>query len=351
MSWPTPAPGDISGRAAAVYEQLLPGIDARSANTVATANTRVTEMAMTDLYFYQADVAQELMPDTAVNNLPRIAASWGVPQVQASSAVGSVILSGVVNAVLPAQIPLTSASGQAYTTTQAATVGANGTVDVPVSAVQPGAAGNLVAGAPVTVTSPVGGLTSQTGTVDPNGLTGGADLQSVPAWRAAILAKIRNEPSGGDYQDYEEWALEALPNIALATCPPAACGNGVVSVVFLMDGFVPPTAAQIAAVQAYIEAKRPVTASATVYGGTLNPVNVSLAVSPNTPTIQGAALAALTLSFQQDAAIGATTYFSRLNNAVASSDGEYSHEWAAPTADVPAPSLFALNVLGNVVFT
>lgn len=350
MTWPTPAPGDISNRGAAIYEQALPGIDARSTNTVATTNTRITEMAMLDLYFYQANVAQELMPDTAVTNLPRIAAIWGVPRVQPSGALGNVLVSGAPNAALPAAITMTSAAGQTYTSTGSVTIGASGTASIPVQASVTGSAGNLAAGAPLTITSPVEGLFSQTATVDSNGITGGADLQSVAAWRAAIIAQIQLEPSGGDYSDYVEWTMAALPNVALAACPAGACGGGIVSVVFLMAGFVPPTAAQIAVVAAYIATRRPVTATVNVYAGTLNPVNVTLHLNPDTPTIRAAATAALALSFQQDAAIGGTTYVSRLDNAVSSSDGEYSHERIAPAADVPAPSLFALNTVGAVAF-
>ena len=135
-----------------------------------------------------------------------------------------------------------------------------------------------------------------------------------------------------------------------AVCPPAACGGGVVSVVIAMTGLVAPDTTQLAQVQAYINARRPVTAMPTVYACTLNPVNVTLHLNPDTPTIRAAATAALALSFEQDAAIGGTNYLSRLNNAVSSSDGEYSHEMIAPTADVVAPTLFALNVLGAVTF-
>jgi uncharacterized phage protein gp47/JayE len=349
--WPIPAPGDIANRGAAIYEQELSGIDARSTNTVATTNTRITEMAMQDLYFYQGNVEQEMFVDTATDNLARIAGDWGVPQDQPSAATGYVIVTGLGGKTLPAAITMTSAASQSYVSTASATIPVGSTsVSIPVQASVTGSAGNLAANAPLTITSPVDGLTSQTATVDSNGLTGGADLESPASWAARIKAKIRKEPSAGDFDDYVEWCEAALPNIALAACPPGACGGGVVSVVFLMAGFVPPTSAQIAQVAAYIQTKRPVTADVNVYAGTLNPVPVTLHLNPDTPAIRAAATAALALSFQQDAAIGGTTYLSRLNNAVSSSDGEYSHELVAPTADVAAPSLFALNTLGPVSF-
>jgi uncharacterized phage protein gp47/JayE len=381
MPWPIPAPGDISNRAAAVYEQAFPpdpandepGIDARSPNTVATTNTRITEMAMQDLYFFQGDQALELMPDTAQTNLPRHASIWGVPRVQAASATGNVVVAGTNGDAVPTDLIFTlagSTTNYVATNTSDITI-AGGTASIPVAASLAGTAGNLAAGTVLTLSSPVEGLTSLTGTVDSNGITGGLDLETPDSWRANILAKIRYEPAGGDFDDYVQWAQEALPGVALAACPAGACGGGVVSVVVMMGvyspsptpgapqvltGFAPPTSGQLAVIQSYIGVfgqpggKRPVTANVTVYAGTLNPVNVTLHLNPDTPTIRAAASAALALSFLQDAALGGTTYLSRLNNAVSSSDGETSHEMSVPAADVAAPSLFALNTLGTVSF-
>lgn len=356
MAWPIPAPGVIASRAASVYEQALPGIDARNPNTVATTNCRIIDMSMQDLYFYQGSIEQEMFPDTcSIVNLPRFAVQWNVPRTLASAADGNVIVpvqTGGQPLTLPADIPFSSNTGVTYTSTASVTVAAGATTAVvPIEASVAGSAGNLAAGAPMTITTPVAGITSQTATVDPNGITGGADLQSIASWRAAIIAEIRYEPAAGTNTDYVKWVSEALPNVALAACPQAGNGPGAVTVAFLMEGFVPPTSEQIATVLAYIQTKRPVgITTINVIAGTLNPVNVTLHLNPDTPAIRAAAIDALTLSFQQDAALGGTTYYSRLDNAVSSSDGEYSHERIAPAADVPAPNLYALNTLGTVTF-
>jgi uncharacterized phage protein gp47/JayE len=353
MPWPIPAPGDISDRAAATYESVpaLAGIDARNDNTVATTNCRITEMAMQDLYFYQGNVALEMMPDTAVDNLPRFAAIYDIPQDQPSAAGGNVIVTGVAGEPVPINTVVSYAgSNTVYLSTAAVNIGSGGTASIPVVAEVAGSAGNLAPGTQMTVTSPVAALTTQAAVVDSNGITGGADLEDPEDWRARILAEIREEPSGGNTDDYVKWAKEALPNVALAACPEGACGGGVVSVVIAMTGLIPPTTEQLAAVQAYIDSKRPVTADVTVYGITLNPVNVTLHLNPDTTATRAAASAALALSFVQDAAIGGTTYVTRLDAAVSNSDGEYSHEMSVPAADVAAPSLFALNILGTVSF-
>jgi uncharacterized phage protein gp47/JayE len=350
MPWPVPAPGVISSRAAALFEQLLAGIDARSDNTVATTITRIVELAAQDLYFEQGYFAQQLMPDTATDWLPRHGAEWGVPQIQATAAAGFLVVDSVAGVAIPAGLMFATNGAAQYTSTAAVTVPVGGVASVPVTAAVAGSAGNLPAGSPLTLTNPPNEPISLAATVDSNGITGGLDLESIPAWRARILAKIRTEPSGGDVDDYIEWAQAAIPGVAYAACPDGASGGGVVSVVFAMAGPSVPTTEEVAAVQAYINSLRPVTADVTVYPATLNPVALALQLRPNTVDIQAAAQQALALFFATQA-IGGTTYMSALDAALASADGEIYHERLAPLADVVAPSLFAINTLGSVVFS
>ena len=131
------------------------------------------------------------MPDTAVKNLVRFANIYNVPQDQPVAASGNVIVSGAPNTPLPTDLTFTfRGSSVTYASTAGATIGSTGTVSVPVVATQTGTTGNLAAGATLTISSPVEGLTSQTGTVDQNGIANGANLESVTSWRSRILARI-----------------------------------------------------------------------------------------------------------------------------------------------------------------
>ena len=203
-TWPIPAPSDVSGRAASVFEQRLPGIDARSDNTVATVLSHIVELAMMDLYYYQGNVAVELMPDTAVKNLARFGNIYDVPQDQPVAASGNVVVTAAGNAavVVPSNVVFTlPGSNTTYTSTASVTIPAGATAgSLPVVATPAGLAGNLAAGTNLTISSPVAGLISQTGTVDASGIANGADLESLSSWRARILAQIRYEPSGGNCQ-------------------------------------------------------------------------------------------------------------------------------------------------------
>ncbi len=351
MPWPVPAPGVIASRAAAVFETALPGIDARSDNTGATAICRVTELAVQDLYYEQGYLAEQLMPDTATDWLPRHGQIWGVPRAQPTFAAGNILLSGVSSFDLPVgtQFQTQSAAPVIYQTTEAVTLGID--VSVPVQALQVGSGGNLPAGTVLYPVSPIGAISPQSATVDAAGITGGLDLESLDSWRQRILERIRLEPAGGSPDDYVAWATAAIPDVAFAACPASLTAGGSVTVIVAMSGPRVPTATELADIAAYISSRRPVTATVNVVAATLQPVDVSLQVRPNTVAIQQAASAALSLFFAGASAIGQPIYYSSLSGAIEYSDGETYHEMLAPVADVQPTGPTALPVLGTVTFS
>ncbi len=351
MPLPLPGFGDIASRGASVFEQELPGVDARNPNTQATVYTRVLEIEFWELWFYLAYITRELFVTTAFDYLSDHASIWGVPRNAATPSIGNLIVAGTVNAPIPAGTIFSfGGSNITYISTAEVFIGLAGTASVPVEAQVDGAAGNLAAGSVLTITSPIDQINPQTATVDASGLAGGNDIEAIDSWRARILAEIRQKPMGGAQNDYVDWAKRALTDVEYVNPVPLMFGLGTVGVPFLMAGPAVPTAAQMAVVQAYLMSVRPVTAQPTAIAGTLNPIDVTLHLNPDTPTIRSAATTALQYFFLQSAQLGGTTYYSRLDNAISAGDGEYSHELIAPTADVVAPSQLAMNVLGSVMF-
>jgi uncharacterized phage protein gp47/JayE len=347
MPWPVPAPGDIASRAASVLEGALPGIDARSPNNVATAFTRVTELGLFDLYFYQGYLAAELMPDTAVDTLARHANIWGVPQLQPTAAVGNAVFAGTPAAPIPLGLTFTAPSGAVVATSASGTIGGGGTVTLPVVATVAGSAGNLPGGTVLTIVSPIEGLNPQSCTLDSNGLAGGTDLEATESWRARILACIRQPAMGGAPADYATWAQEVLPGCYVQVVPNAT-GLGTVAIWIAMPGPAAASPAEVTEAQAYINTVRPVTAAATVQAASLVPINVTLHLIPDTPTIRAAASQALALSIAQDAAIGGTIYVERLDTAL-STDGGFACDMSVPSADVVLAT-GQIPVLGTVTF-
>jgi uncharacterized phage protein gp47/JayE len=360
-TWPIPAPGDIAGRCASIYEAAFPpnpalgqpGIDARNPNTVATTNCRIVELAMLDLYYYQGNIAVELMPDTAVANLSRFGAIWGVPQDQPAAATGNVTVTGTVGDVIPSDVVFSYPnSNYTFTSTAGGTIGGGGTLSVPVVAAIAGSASNLAAGTSLTITSVVEGLTSQTGVVGTGGIAGGLDLESTPSWRSRILARIRRAAMGGCANDYETWVNAALPGVGEVSIISGYGGLPNVGVVFALAGPAVPTGGQIATVQAYLDQPsiKPVTAVPVVLAAVLNPVPCTVHLSPDTPTLRTSVTNALALCFRQNGTIDGTITFASLENAIASVVGSGSYVLSVPSADTPAPTVLSINTLGTVTF-
>jgi uncharacterized phage protein gp47/JayE len=347
MTWTIPDPDALASRAAGVFEEKFEGADARSENSMLAAISRVNGMSVYDAYLYQARLAQELMVDTSTDWLPRHGTQWGVPQVQATPAQGVVSFAGADTTPVPGGTTLTSAGGIAYTVNTAVTL-SGGAVAL-VTASVAGTAGNLPAGAVLTLASPISGLSPQSATVAAGGLAGGTDIETQDSWKARILQRIRNPPMGGAAADYPTWVGQISPG-AIVAVKPNWVGNGTVGLVVAMPGPVVPSAPQLAAIAAYIQTVRPVTGQLVMVPAILRPVDISLHLSPDTVAIRAATLSALALFFSQDAAIGGTIFTTRLDNAISNASGEYSHERALPSADVVAGAT-EIPVLGTVTFT
>ncbi|MFA5161140.1 MAG: baseplate J/gp47 family protein [Elusimicrobiales bacterium] len=101
---------------------------------------------------------------------------------------------------------------------------------------------------------------------------------------ARLEAREQQPPAGGNANDYETWAKE-VDGVAAARCVPAPQGAGTVDVVILADaaatGSETPGDALVAAVYAYIDARRPVTA------GTFRVVKAQIIMQDVTMTAPG----------------------------------------------------------------
>jgi len=359
MTWPIPAPGDIAERYAAGFEAAfaldpatgLPRvdtIDARSDNTALRAIGVAGEETWTEAYLYQASLAAELMPDTAQDWLSRHGAEWGVPQLQPLTALGNLIFAGPAGTPLPQGIEVYDQTGLRWQTSAAATMPGSGAISVPSEALTAGTAANAAAGTVLRLVWPVAGLAPQSAVVDPAGFNGGRDLEDVEAWRGRILQRIRKRGQAGAVADYQGWAVEG--GASFVQVLPRWIGAGTVGIAVLMAGPRVPSPAELARVDAVIQDDRPVTATAITLAASLAPVDVTLALSPDSLGTRAAATAALQSFFAREAGIGRTLPRSRLDEAVSSASGEYAHVIAAPAADV-VPAATAMPTLGVVGFT
>ena len=368
MPWPIPQPGDVFNRAAGVFESELARIyllknphaspsdvhvDARSPYSQAGIYSRVADLSTQELWFYQSRLAAELMVDTAIDWLPRHAAIWGVPQIQALPATGSAIFVSVSGVPVPAGLALSVPGGLTYVTTAAVTIAPASTASIPIACTTAGASGSLPAATALNVVNPLAGLTTQTATVAAGGLTG-EDAETIDQWRDRIKFAVRNRGAGGNGNDFDRWTREALPGAFPKSMSP---GTGFVTVAFAMPAGLTwraPAAPEIAAVSLYLndaQNRKPLGSPViTVAAATLQPVNFSLHLNLDTAANRAAAINVLTLQILSDATIGGTLFMSRIDAALQNASGEFSHERAAPAADVTAAAT-TLSVISAVAFT
>jgi uncharacterized phage protein gp47/JayE len=209
----------------------------------------------------------QLLPDTAEGGwLDRQANIWVGGRKASSFAAGTVTLvaTGTVSVPIPQGTVLSIAtpSGPYTFQTTSEVVVTTAPTPIPMQALTAGAT-ELSVGTVLNLSVAIAGV-SAVATIAT--INDGLDQETDDQLRARVLDRIREPPMGGDATDYAQWALE-VPGVTRAWCSPNEMGVGTVTVRFMMDvvrasndpltnGF--PTAADVAAVFAYLQTKRPV---------------------------------------------------------------------------------------------
>jgi uncharacterized phage protein gp47/JayE len=335
VAFSRPTLTQLIDRQAADIESRLPGADARLRRSNLGVLAKVLAGSVHGLYGALDYYSRQVIVDTAdAEYLERWAAVWGVTRKVAAAASGPVTFTGLAGLVVPAATVLRRADGLEYLLAGDVTLtGGSGTGTV--SASTPGAASNAVAGQVLPFLSPVAGVSSNT-TVAAGGLVGGSDAESDDSLRARLLARIKSPAQGGSANDYVTWALE-VAGVTRAWVYPQELGLGTVSVRFMRDNDTPsaiPDAGEVAAVQAYIDARRPVTAVVTVVAPVAVPLNFTIQLTPNTVAARAAVEAELVDLVRREATPGGTLLISRIREAISLAVGESDHVLTAPAANV-----------------
>lgn len=295
---------------------------------------RVLAGASHAMHGHIAWLAEQVIFDTAeAEYLERWASIWGIVRKSAAAASGNVTITGNNGLAIPAGTALVSASGISYTTTADATI-SGGTATAAVLADVAGASGNAVAGDQLNMTTPIAGVASQV-VVAAGDLTGGADVETDDALRSRLIARIQQPPHGGASFDYVTWALE-VAGVTRAWVYPQELGLGTVTVRFVRDddASLIPDAAEVLAVQEYIDARRPVTADVTVVAPVAVPLDFSIAVTPNTTVVKAAVEAELKDLIRRESEPGGAILLSHIREAISIAAGESNYTMTSPSADV-----------------
>ncbi len=353
MPFQRPTLADLRDQIRRDFNARLPGADA----LLRQSNLRVIADVFAGIsylhYGYQVWLSRQLFPDTAETVfLERWASIWGLTRRPATAALGAIAVRGTPGAIVPPGAEFQRLDRVRYQTEDGATLGADGTATVAVVAEVAGSSGEAVAGTTVTTVGAIAGVVADATVADP-GMAGGADQETDDQLRTRLLARIQTPPMGGSASDYVDWTLE-VPGVTRVWVAPQEQGPGTVVVRFAMDDAAHPngipTAADVALVQAHLDAVRPVTAQVIVVAPIAHAIDITIAtLTPDTPSVRAAAEAELADTLFRNGVPGGTLFVSWLWEAVSVAAGERHHRIVQPPGDVTlGPG--ELPILGTVTY-
>ena len=278
-------------------------------------------------------VSKQIIPDTAESEyLERWANVWGIYRLGGDQSSGTITVSGTSGSQATAGSILQRADGIQYAIDSTVTIPLGGSITANVTAVSAGSIADSDNSVSLSFTSPLSGINTTAAVI---AISGGADVESDDALRERLLARIGNPPQGGSATDYEQWAL-AVAGVTRAWVAPLEMGPGTVTVRFVRDSdaSIYPDAGEVADVQAYIDARRPVTADVYVVAPIDAPLAMTIQLLPNNATVQAAVTAELQDLIYRDAQPGGTLLLSRINEAISTATGESDHILITPAANV-----------------
>lgn len=366
MAWPRPTLTGLRQLARSYFTARLPGADLTLRRSVLTVCADTMAGLVNGVYGYLDWIIRQVFASTADWDYLLIqGAEYGLAPNGPTKAAGLATFTGSNGVPVPANLLLQDSALNQYLTQAAGNISGT-TVTLAIEAVAGGSAQNLPIGAPLTLVVAIAGVSPNAAVADDgsgNGLTGGDDAEGIDSFRARVLARKRTPPQGGDNDDYVAWAL-AVPGVTRAWTYPLNRGGGTVDVTFVMDGRdnIIPLTADIDAVQAAIDAKRPVTDDCVVFAPTTTPVNFTIH-GTFIDDIEAAITTSIDDMFTADAVpggaynpatqetfTGGLSYQDQIIPAVAAGAGSTPFTVSAPSADISGTKGVIL-LPGTITFT
>lgn len=334
MAFERPTLPKLIRRAKADIATKLPGADPNLRGSGEEVLAITTAGMTHGLHGHLKWLSKQVIADLADDEfLLRLASIYGITQTPAAKAAGPAGITGTNGSVCPDATVWQRTDGTRYVQQGDATI-SSGVATIQLEAESGGSAGNAEAGTSLSIVSPVAGINS-TATVSGGGVTDGTDIETIEHVRTRLLLRLQNPPKGGGPGDYVNWALE-VPGVTRAWEYANALGPGTVVVRFVLDdqvGTIIPDGAKVAEVQAYIDARAPITADVTVVAPVAVPLDITASIVPNTLAVKDAAEAQLLDLLTRVGEPGATILFSQLNEALSTADGETDHTITIPSGD------------------
>jgi uncharacterized phage protein gp47/JayE len=188
--------------------------------------------------------------------------------------------------------------------------------------------------------------------------TTGTDRETPADYLVRVLARKQTPPRGGASGDYIDWTLE-VAGVTRAWEYPALEGLGTVTIYAVNDAADPITLSggKITEIEDYIDepGRKPVTHAVYVFTPTLQTIDMTINLSPNTADVRTAVQAEIVAMLAREASpgntdgTGTTVKLSKLNEAISIAADEDDHAIVSPVADVAVP-FGSLAVIGTITW-
>ena len=202
------------------------------------------------------------------------AAEVGITRKPARRATCTMHIQGKAGTEIPHLALWYTASGIAFESVFYDSVPDSGTLDLFLTAVEPGASGNISAGALTTMGKTIPGLTS----AQNDAATGGVDAESDKALLGRLMAHRARPAVSGNAYHYEEWA-RSVAGVGGARVLSKQDGPGTIKVV-LVSPIMEPTSDEVTrAADKVIQEAKPLGPTVTVLAAGRQAVNVAATVT------------------------------------------------------------------------
>jgi uncharacterized phage protein gp47/JayE len=285
------SPDDILAQYLTILKDIKPEVDISKTDSAWHIRGRVLGGVMSGVYSDIRSVADDAFPQSARREaLERhLITLFGSGFKEATQSEGTAGVTGTVSSTVSVGTQfLYSVNGNVYQATETVVL-TSASAEIPVRSVASGQSQNLLAGAALTISSPPAGI--QSAAVALTDFADGRNLESNEEASARILARLQNPPAGGTEADYKAWAAEADNSVVDVNILRFVYGLGTVGVVFTAgttdideavtngDAVVRvPSDDLVDKVQAYVDAKNPLTDCVHTFKPTVIPIDVTIRV-------------------------------------------------------------------------
>ena len=218
---------------------------------------------------------------------------YNITRREGTRASCAIAFTGTPGLAIPQGTAFLTAGGLRFALLEQVTLDSAGTGAGRLEAAEAGAAYNVDAGAVNRMYVNLAGLTSY----DNEAAAGGTDPESDAALLARIRERVQQPPTSGNGYQYRQWAME-VAGVGQAKVVELAQGPGTVGLTVVDGNYEAPSEDIVEAVQAAVDAQRPIGAAVTVAAAAELPVAVAAAVTVTQGGSKDAVRTALTAALQ-----------------------------------------------------